>query len=59
MLSLELVADDAKAFDAQPPSCGGLGAGSTSGGLVKALGDEQVSVENRRRVLARWMQALP
>jgi len=28
------------------------------GGSVKALGDEQVTVENRHRVLARWVQAL-
>jgi len=28
------------------------------GGSVKALGDEQVIVENRHRVLAKWMQRL-
>jgi len=28
------------------------------GGSVKALGDEQVTIENRHRVLAKWVQAL-
>jgi len=28
------------------------------GGSVKALVDQQVTVENRHRVLARWMQTL-
>jgi len=28
------------------------------GDSVKALGDEQVTIENRHRVLAKWMQTL-
>jgi len=28
------------------------------GGSVKALGDEQVTIENRHRVLAKWVQTL-
>jgi len=28
------------------------------GGLVKALVDQQVTIENLHRVLAKWMQAL-
>jgi len=28
------------------------------GGSVKALSDEQVTIENRHRVLAKWVQAL-
>jgi len=27
-------------------------------GSVKALGDEQVTIENRHRVLAKWVQTL-
>jgi hypothetical protein len=27
-------------------------------GTVKAVGDEQVSAENRQRMLAKWMQTL-
>jgi len=29
------------------------------GGSVKAAGAEQVTIENRHRVLAKWMQTLP
>ena len=29
-----------------------------AGGSVKALGDEQVTADNRHRVLAKWMQTL-
>jgi len=28
------------------------------GGSVKALGDQQVTIENRHRVLAKWMRTL-
>jgi len=28
------------------------------GGSVKAVGDEQVTIENRHRVLAKWVETL-